>query len=328
MTDHETAVSSPRRDHSARQAQLVADVRQGLGARPRTLPSKYFYDACGSDLFDQITRLPEYYPTRTERGILAAGADAIAAATGAETLVELGSGTSEKTQLLLDALARRGTLRRFVALDVDPSVLRDAAAGLRRRYPGLSIEPVEADFEHPLPVIAADGPRLVAFLGSTIGNLAPPERQRFLTGVAAQLGPGDHFLLGADLVKSPDRLVPAYDDAAGVTAEFNRNVLRVLNAELDGDFPVEDFEHVVRWDEAGERIEMWLRASRPMTVELPGADLVVRLAAGEEIRTEISAKFRRDGLTAELWTAGLRVRDWLSDPAGDFAVVLAAPVAG
>jgi L-histidine N-alpha-methyltransferase len=327
MTRSETAVRAPLRDASARHAQLVADVQRGLGSRPRSLPSKYFYDARGSELFDQITRLPEYYPTRTERGILLAHADEIAATTGAELLVELGSGTSEKTRLLLDALAARGRLRRFVALDVDPGVLAGAAAELRERYPELSIEPVEADFEHPLPAVVHEGPRLVVFLGSTIGNLTPAERQPFFRGIAGQLSPGDHFLLGADLVKPPARLVPAYDDAAGVTAAFNRNVLRVLNAELGGDFEVESFEHVARWNAQEEWIEMWLRAPRAMTVQLPGADLVIRLEAGEEIRTEISAKFRPDRLTEELRSAGLRVVAWMSDPAQDFALALTTPSA-
>jgi L-histidine Nalpha-methyltransferase len=327
MTNRETIVRAPLRDTSARHAQLVADVQRGLGGRPRSLPSKYFYDAYGSELFDQITRLPEYYPTRTERAILLAHADEIAATTRAETLVELGSGTSEKTRLLLDALIARGTLRRFVALDVDPTVLADAAAELREGYPQLSIEPVAADFEHPLPAIAHDGPRLVVFLGSTIGNLTPAERQPFFRGIAGQLSSGDHFLLGADLVKSPARLVPAYADAAGVTAAFNRNVLRVLNAELGGDFEVESFEHVARWNADEEWIEMWLRAPRAMTVHLPGADLVVRLEAGEEIRTEISAKFRRGALSEELGSAGLRVVAWMSDPAQDFALVLTRPTA-
>jgi L-histidine N-alpha-methyltransferase len=327
MTNRETAVHAPLRDASARHAQLVADVQRGLGGYPRSLPSKYFYDAYGSELFDQITRLPEYYPTRTERGILLAHADEIAATTRAEMLVELGSGTSEKTRLLLDALLAHGTLRRFVALDVDPAVLAGAATELRERYPELSIEPVEADFEHPLPTIAHDGPRLVVFLGSTIGNLTPTERQPFFRGIAEQLSPGDHFLLGADLVKSPARLVPAYDDAAGVTAAFNRNVLRVLNAELGGDFEVEGFEHLARWNAQEEWVEMWLRAPRAMTVELPGANLVLRLRAGEEIRTEISAKFRRDALTTELGSAGLRVVAWMTDPAHDFALALSTPAA-
>jgi L-histidine N-alpha-methyltransferase len=326
MTDRESAVST-RRDASVRRAQLVVDVQRGLGGRPRSLPSKYFYDARGSELFDRITRLPEYYPTRTERGILLAHADDIAAVTDAEMLVELGSGTSEKTRLLLDALTARGSLRRLVALDVDPAVLAGAATELRERYPELSIEPVEADFEHPLPVLDHDGPRLVVFLGSTIGNLTPTERRPFFRGIAEQLRAGDHFLLGADLVKSPDRLVRAYDDAAGVTAEFNRNVLRVLNAELGSDFEVESFEHVARWNAEEEWIEMWLRASRGMTVEIPGADLVVRLVRGEEIRTEISAKFRREGLTQELRSAGLRLVSWMTDSAGDFALALSAPSA-
>lgn len=322
MTQPETVLSDQPRGVSERRAQLVADVRHGLSSRPRTLPSKYFYDAYGSELFDQITRLPEYYPTRTERSILVEHAGALARATGAETLVELGSGTSDKTTLLLDALHAAGTLRRFVALDVDPAVLADAAAQLRQRYPGLSIEPVQADFEQPLPPVARRGPQLLIFLGSTIGNLTPVRRRRFFRGIVEQLVPGDHFLLGTDLVKSPARLVPAYDDAAGVTAEFNRNILRVLNAELGGDLDVASFEHVVRWNSREEWIEMWLRSTRAMTVHLPQAELTVQLSAGEEIQTEISAKFRREGLTAELLSAGLKVVNWLTDPAEDFALSL------
>lgn len=327
MTNSETRLHTRPFDVSARRAMLIRDVQRGLGARPRTLPSKYFYDARGSDLFDQITRLPEYYPTRTERSILVEHADAIAASSRAETLVELGSGTSDKTRLLLDALHARGTIRRFVPLDVDRNVLGEAAVQLRHRYPKLTIEPVEADFERPLPILAHQGPQLFVFLGSTIGNLAPVPRGRFLRGIAAQLASGDHFLLGTDLVKSPARLVAAYDDAAGVTAEFNRNVLRVLNAELGGDFDVESFEHVVRWNRREEWIEMWLRSTYATTVNLPGAEATLHLEAGEEIRTEISAKFRQEGLVAELKSAGLRVNDWLTDAAGDFALSLSSPAA-
>jgi len=327
MTDAETMISHAPGGASERRMQLVNDVRRGLRSRPRTLPSKYFYDARGSELFDRITHLEEYYPTRTERSILVEHASAIAATTRAETLIELGSGTSGKTTLLLDALRRHGTLRRFVPLDVDPAVLTGAAGQLRDRYPGLVIEPVAADFEHPLPAIAHRGPQLLVFLGSTVGNLAPAERRRFLSGIGEHLKPGDHFLLGTDLVKSPVRLLRAYDDEAGVTAEFNRNVLRVINAELGGDFDVDSFQHVVRWNAVEEWIEMWLRATRAMTVDLAGAGMTLHLGTGEEIRTEISAKFRRPGLSGELRAAGLNLLDWLTDPGEDFALSLSAPAA-
>lgn len=325
LTEQQTTIGGLALDATGRRAQLITDVREGLRARPRTLPSKYFYDARGSDLFDQITRLEEYYPTRTERSILVERADTIAATTGAQTLLELGSGTSDKTRLLLDALHAHGTLGRFVPLDVDPVVLGDAAVQLRDRYPDLSIEPVVADFEQRLPRVNRQGPQLLVFLGSTVGNLAPEPRLSFLRGIAEQLQPGDHFLLGTDLVKSQQRLLAAYDDPTGVTAEFNRNVLRVLNAELGGDFDPDGFQHVVRWNVAEEWIEMWLRASSAMTVDLPGAGISVHLDAGDEIRTEISAKFRRDRLTAELGSAGLMVLSWLTDPQQDFAVSLCTP---
>ncbi len=312
-------------DAELRRRQLISDVRAGLTAQPRTLPSKYFYDARGSALFDQITRLPEYYPTRTERAILLRHADAIAAATAATTLVELGSGTSEKTRILIDALRGRGTLQRFAPLDVDPAVLGEASSLLQQRYPGLAVQPLVGDFEHPLPPLPGGGPVLVAFLGSTVGNLPPAGRARFYADLARHLRAGDHLLLGADLVKAEDRLVAAYDDAAGVTADFNRNILRVINAELGADFAPDAYSHVARWNAEEEWIEMWLRSRRSQVVTVPPARLQIRLAAGEEIRTEISAKFRPEGLAAELGTAGLQVVARWSDSVHDFALVLATP---
>ena len=313
-------------DAELRRRQLITDVRAGLTAQPRTLPSKYFYDARGSALFDRITRLPEYYPTRTERAILLAHADAVAAATAATTLVELGSGTSEKTRILIDALRGRGTLQRFAPLDVDPAVLGEASGLLQQRYPGLAVQPLVGDFEHPLPGLPGGGPILVAFLGSTVGNLPPAGRARFFADLARHLRVGDHLLLGADLVKAEDRLVAAYDDAAGVTADFNRNILRVINAELGADFVPDAFSHVARWNAEQEWMEMWLRSRSAQVVTVPAARLEVRLAAGEGIRTEISAKFRPEGLTAELGAAGLRVVDSWSDSDQDFALVLATPI--
>jgi L-histidine N-alpha-methyltransferase len=304
---------------------LRADALAGLTARPKELPPRWFYDERGSELFDRITRLPEYYPTRTERSILQARAGEIAAAAGADVLVELGSGTSEKTRLLLTALREAGPLRRFVPVDVDPSVLRLAGAALAEEYPGLEVEGVVGDFTRHLGELPTDGRRMVAFLGSTIGNLAPAERAAFLAELAGTLQPGDSFLLGTDLVKDPARLVRAYDDAEGVTAEFDRNVLLVLNRELKADFDAEAFEHVAVWDAGNEWIEMRLRSVRDQEVNVAELDLGVPFAAGEEMRTEISAKFRRDGVERELATAGLRLTHWWTDPAGDVGLSLAVP---
>jgi L-histidine N-alpha-methyltransferase len=307
-------------------AALRADARAGLTATPKWLPPKYFYDARGSALFEEITRLPEYYPTRAEREILAERAGAIARTTGAKVLVELGSGSSEKTRLLLDALREHGTLGSFVPLDVSGTALREALGALHTDYPGLHLHGIVADFVHHLEVLPESGTRLVAFLGGTIGNFTPAERAPFLAALRDRLAPGEWFLLGADLVKDPAVLVPAYDDAAGVTAQFNRNVLRVLNRELGADFDPDAFAHVARWDAAAEWIEMRLRASRPMTVHVAELGLDVSFAAGEDLRTEVSAKFRRAGLTAELAAAGFAVRDWWTDRAGRFALTLAAAV--
>ncbi|MGY1594023.1 L-histidine N(alpha)-methyltransferase [Geodermatophilus sp. SYSU D00708] len=306
-------------------AALRADALAGLTATPKSLPPRWFYDARGSELFDEITRLPEYYPTRAERAILTASAGEIAAASGADVLVELGSGTSEKTRLLLTALREAGTLRRFVPCDVDPSVLRAAGAAIEAEYPGVEVAAVVGDFTRHLSELPRSGRRLVAFLGSTIGNLEPGPRAQFLAELAGTLAPGDSFLLGTDLVKDPDRLVRAYDDAAGVTAEFNRNVLRVLDRELGADFDPAAFEHVAVWDAGNEWIEMRLRSRVDQVVRVAALDLDVRFAAGEEMRTEVSAKFRRDGVTRELAAAGLAVTHWWTDPDGDFALSLSVP---
>lgn len=303
---------------------LRRDVLTGLRSTPKSLPPKWFYDATGSELFDRITRLPEYYPTRTEAGILRERAAAIAAASGADTLVELGSGTSEKTRMLLDAMRERGALRRFVPFDVDPSVLRSAGAALEEEYPDLDIEAVCGDFEEHLGKIPGGGTRLVAFLGSTIGNLTAGPRADFLAALADVMQPGDSLLLGTDLVKDVDRLVRAYDDSAGVTAEFNRNVLAVVNRELGADFDTAAFAHVARWNAEQERIEMWLRATGPQQVRVEALDLRVDFADGEEMLTEVSCKFRPEGVAAELTAAGLRPTHWWTDPAGDFGVSLAA----
>jgi L-histidine N-alpha-methyltransferase len=306
---------------------LRADVRAGLTATPKTLPPKYFYDARGSELFDEITRLPEYYLTRAETSILQRYAAEIAGLSRCESLIELGSGTSAKTRLLLRALRDGGTLREFVPFDVDPVVLTEASDALAAEYPGLRIAPFVGDFELDLGSIPASGRRTIAFIGSTIGNLEPAARAAFLAQVGAALRPGDTFLLGIDLVKDTGRLLRAYDDTAGVTAEFNRNVLLVVNRELDADFAVEEFRHVALWDADNEWIEMRLRPTCPQRVTIGDLDLAVSFAAGEDLRTEISAKFRREGIEAELGAAGMRsVRFW-TDPDGDFGLLLAEPAA-
>jgi L-histidine Nalpha-methyltransferase len=301
---------------------LRDDVRDGLGSAPRELPPKWFYDVRGCELFDRITRLPEYYPTRREREILAREAAAIARVTGADTLVELGSGTSEKTRLLLDAMDGAGTLRRIVAFDVSEPTIRSATAALAAEYPGTQVHGVVGDFDHHLGLLPGGGRRLVAFLGSTIGNLRPAQRKRFLADVASQMAPGDSFLLGTDLVKDRARLEAAYDDAAGVTAAFNRNVLTVLNRELGADFDVTGFDHSARFDTDEEWIELGLRSRRAQTVDIPDPGLTVDLKAGEVVVTEISAKFRRANVEAELAGAGLSMAEWWTDSGGDFGLSL------
>jgi L-histidine N-alpha-methyltransferase len=308
-------------DHADRS--LRVDARLGLTGSPKWLQPKWFYDARGSELFEQITRLPEYYPTRTERSILDAHAGDIARRTGAHTLVELGSGSSEKTRLLLDALQEAGTLRQYVPLDVSETALREAVEAIHGDYPGLSVHGVVADFTEHLDRIPGQAPRLVAFLGGTIGNFFPDERATFLRALRDTLVPGEWLLLGTDLVKDPDVLVPAYDDEAGVTADFNRNVLAVLNRELGADFDVESFEHVAVWDPVNEWIEMRLRSARSTAVTLSELNLDISLRSGEEIRTEISSKFRREGVENELAKAGFGLDSWMTDPGGLFALSLA-----
>jgi L-histidine N-alpha-methyltransferase len=301
---------------------LCRDVRDGLQSSPKSLPPKWFYDSVGSDLFDQITRLPEYYPTRAEAEILRAHAAEVASVTGADTLIELGSGTSEKTRILLDALQHSGALRRFVPFDVDASILSAAATAIQREYPDIEIAAVCGDFEEHLPEIPGGGRRLFVFLGSTIGNLNRGPRAEFLAALAAVLRPGDSLLLGTDLVKDVGRLVRAYDDAAGVTAQFNRNVLAVINRELDADFDVDAFRHVASWNSEEERMEMWLRAERAQRVRIGALDLIVEFAAGEQLLTEVSCKFRTQAVAAELAQAGLRRTRWWTDDAGDFGLSL------
>lgn len=304
-------------------AALRADVAEGLTRSPKELPPKWFYDAHGSELFDAITLLPEYYPTRAEREILVAHAADIARATGARTLVELGSGSSDKTRHLIRALP---ALDHYVPVDVSETALRGAAGTLLAEHPALTVHALVADFQYGLALPDTPGPRLLAFLGGTIGNLRPAERAGFLAGLCSELAPGDALLLGTDLVKDERVLVAAYDDAQGVTAAFNKNVLSVINRELGADFDPADFDHVALWNAREEWIEMRLRARGPVVAKIQALDLAVHFEAGEELRTEVSAKFRRHGVRDELAAAGFGLTHWWTDAQGRFALSLAAPV--
>jgi L-histidine Nalpha-methyltransferase len=302
---------------------LADDVLDGLTRPFKELPPKHFYDARGAELFDRICELPEYYPTRAERAILEEDADQIAELTGAVELVELGSGTAAKTRVLLDALHAAGTLERYIPVDVTERMVRECAAELTSEYPGLRVHGVIGDFERHLDrVPPPEGPRIVAFLGGTIGNFPPGSRRRFLRKIAGLLTPEDHLLMGTDLVKDPRVLEAAYDDAQGVTAEFNRNVLRVLNRELQADFDPDDFDHVALFDPHHEWIEMRLRARREHTTLVRDLDLPVHFDVGEELRTEISAKFTPERLGGDLSAAGLELVRWLTDPDALFALTL------
>ncbi|MBG6095644.1 L-histidine N(alpha)-methyltransferase [Nocardioides luteus] len=302
---------------------LAEDARTGLSASPKWLPPKYFYDQRGSELFEEITRLPEYYPTRTERAMLTEHARDIAEASDAEVLLELGSGSSEKTRLLLDALERTGRLTTYVPVDVSASALTQAMDALAEERPGLVLEGVVADFDQHLGQLPTPGRRLIALLGSTLGNYDRPGREQFLGSVAAAMQPGEGLLLGLDLVKDPGQLVAAYDDAAGVTAEFNLNALRVLNRSLGADFDPDDFRHLARWNTEEERIEMRLVAQESARVELSELDLVIKFDEGEELLTELSCKFRRNSIADELEAAGFHDLRWWTDPDEAYALVLA-----
>ncbi|MFD9357732.1 L-histidine N(alpha)-methyltransferase [Streptomyces sp. NPDC060031] len=306
-------------DEHAAETALRHDVLTGLARSPKVLPPKWFYDTRGSELFEQITRLPEYYPTRAEREILLERAREIASVSGARTLVELGSGSSEKTRHLIEAMPALDT---YVPVDVSESALKGAAQTLLAAHSGLRVHALLADFTKPLRLPDSPGPRLVVFLGGTVGNLLPPERAVFLADVRAMLAPGDALLMGTDLVKDEAVLVAAYDDAQGVTAEFNKNVLTVINRELGADFHTADFAHVAVWNREQEWIEMRLRARSELLVKVRELDLEVPFAVGEEILTEVSAKFRQAGVRKELASAGLELTHWWTDAAGRFALSL------
>ncbi len=301
---------------------LRSDVLNGLTAEFKELPPKWFYDDLGSELFDEITRLEEYYPTEAERSILRARAADVARLSEADTLVELGSGTADKTRVLLDAMTATGQLRRFVPFDVSEGILRSSSEQLLDEYPGLQIHGVVGDFEEHLDQIPTGGRRVTALLGGTVGNFGPRERKGLLTDIARGMQSGDMFLLGTDLVKEEGRLVAAYDDARGITAAFNKNVLRVLNRRLGGDFDLDGFEHVARFDHDDEWMDLRLRSLRDQDVHLTELDLDLHFAAGEEMRTEISAKFRRSGVEAELAAVGLDLIEWWTDERGDYALSL------
>ena len=301
---------------------LEHDVGEGLGSTPKDLPPKWFYDERGSQLFEQITGLPEYYLTRAERWIINEYRHVVAPFTGADTMIELGSGTSEKTRLLLDAFIDRRQLRRFVPFDVSEPTLRKAAYALAEEYPGVEVKALVGDFDHHLGELPDGERRLVAFLGSTIGNFAPKPRADFLASLASVLQAGDSLLLGTDLVKDERRLVAAYDDGDRVTAAFNRNVLHVINRELQANFRPSRFGHVARFDEEEEWIEMRLRSEEEQEVSVDAIDLAVAFEDGEQMRTEISAKFRRDRVEDELGRAGFELARWWTDEPGDFALSL------
>jgi L-histidine N-alpha-methyltransferase len=309
-------------------ATMARDVRDGLLSEPKELAPKYFYDERGSQLFEQITELDEYYPTRAERSILAArSAEIITVAGAPRSLVELGSGSAAKTRHLLDAMRDAGCLHTYVPVDISEEITHETAELLVDEYPGLLVHGLVCDFEHHLERIPdGDGGRLIAFLGGTVGNLYPGPRRDFLARLASLMRPGDYLLLGTDLVKDNGRLEDAYDDAEGVTAEFNKNVLAVLNRELGADFDLETFEHVARYDEVETRMDIRLRSLVTQTVRLDELDLSVDFAAGEEMRTEISTKFTDRALRNVYAEAGLELAGWFTDSAGDYALSLARPL--
>jgi len=304
---------------------LENDVRTGLTAAHKWLPPVWFYDDRGSELFDEITRLPEYYLTRAERALLENHAPEIARAAEADTLVELGAGTCDKSRVLLDAMEGTGGLRRYVPLDVSDGTLWAAATALADEYPGLLVHAVVGDFHLHIDRVPSEGRRLIAFLGSTIGNLTPDQRSRFLFDLDCMMAHGDRLLLGTDLVKDRARLLAAYDDSQGVTAAFNRNVLHVLNRELHASFDPDRFEHVALWNEDEKRIEMRLRSLADQTVSIADLSIDVTFATGEDLLTEISSKFTLQGVQDELYAAGFLVDSMWEAPGGDYLLSLARP---
>jgi L-histidine N-alpha-methyltransferase len=323
MSEHPSVTVDVRLPTDWAEGEMRDDIRRAFTNRPIVLPPKWLYDDVGSDLFDQITRLDEYYPTEAERSVLAARAAEIAELTGADTVVELGSGTSDKTRTLLDAFHRRGQLRRFVPLDVSEATLLDAADMLARRYPGVDIHALVGDFTRHLGHLPQGGRRLVAFLGGTVGNFYVEERHAFVGALADSLEVGEWLLLGVDLVKPVDRILAAYHDGDGLTDRFIRNVLVVLNRSLGADFDPDAYDYAPMWDGREERVDMRLRASTPQRVRIDGLDLSLELGEGEELRVEISTKFRLEKLTDELSDAGLELTSFWTDDNDDFGLALA-----
>jgi len=302
---------------------LESDVRTGLTVSPKSMPAKWFYDELGSQLFDEITKLDEYYPFRAEREILNIRAAEIVAASGADTLVELGSGTSEKSRVLLDAMQTAGSLKRYVPFDVSEEMLRLAADQIHQEYDGVSVHGIVGDFDRHIPLVPIGGTGMIAFLGSTIGNFEPAARSRFIADVVQALEPGGTFLLGTDLVKDSQRLWAAYNDAQGVTERFNLNMLTMLNRELLADFDLTCFEHAADWDSEHEWIDIRVRSTVDQQVTVQALDLTVDFAAGEEMRTEVSSKFHLTGVVDELAQAGLETVEQWTDSNGDFGLTLA-----
>lgn len=309
-------------DHGFFERSLRDDVCAGLRRTPKRLPPKWFYDDRGSELFEQITRLTEYYPTEAERSILRDNADDIARASGADTLVELGSGAADKTRVLLDGLSRTGQLRSFVPFDVSEGILRSSSADLLEEYPEITIHGVVGDFESHLREIPMEGKKITALLGGTVGNFYPEQRMKFLEDIVAGMKTGDTFLLGTDLVKAIDRVELAYNDPYGITAEFNKNVLYVLNERLDANFDVEAFEHVATFDTVNEWIDIRLRSLKTQDVRIEDLDLDVHFEENEELETEISSKFTKEKVASELAAVGLELVEWWTDERDDYAVSL------
>ena len=326
LTPAPRVVIDVRLDPRTRHRALAGDVARGLTSSPKTLPPKYFYDARGSALFDRITELPEYYPTRAETSILKAEAARLMERLAPDELVEIGAGTGTKIRTLLDARTSTAPLR-YVPIDVDGDTMTSAAQALTERYAFLDVHGLVGDFERDLSHVPARyGRRVVLFLGSTIGNLDPPARQRFLGDVRRILGPDDRFVLGIDLVKDRRELEAAYDDAEGVTREFNRNVLHVVNRALGADFVPETYRHLALWNARDARIEMHLIPEIPQTVRIRALRLAVTIMPDESIWTESSYKFTRATAESMLADAGLQIEEWLTDTGGRFALVVAAPV--
>lgn len=326
MIETANRIEVTRQDRTDQASRDREDLRQALVRTPREIPSRFFYDDRGSELFERITELPEYYPTRTERALLERIADRVVAASGADELVEIGSGAATKTRILLDAMARAGRLERYVPVDVAEGTVRRVAAELALEYPGLSIHGLIGDFTADLGHLYPTDRRLVIFLGGTLGNLGPQEARDFLLHLGQGLEPGDYFLLGVDRIKPVARLEAAYNDSQGVTAEFNRNILRVVNRTTGGDFDPRAFRHRAFYDVEKHRIEMRLVAEIPQTVHLPGIDLTFDLAAGEEILTEISTKYDQEKAESLLAETGFEPVDWFTDPENLFGLSLSRRV--